>query len=104
MKTKAGGSSRTPNIVIYENNYSTNYRFVNRKNIYGKFYSSGDLRLRSCLDVIQRRWSRSKSTETGSPSGGITWIAAESEGTDAARKSNSTVAPVMEHGTRRRQS
>src|SRR5947208_12356774 len=42
----------------------------------------------------QRRWSTSKSSETGSPFGGTTSTAAEPEAKSSTQKSNWRVAPV----------
>src|SRR6266403_1164562 len=42
----------------------------------------------------QRRWSRSKSSETGSPFGGTTSTVAEPEAKSSTEKSNWRVAPV----------
>src|SRR2546429_9682765 len=42
----------------------------------------------------QRRWSRSKSSVTGSPSGGSTSTVAEPEAKGSTEKSNWRVAPV----------
>src|SRR6266567_407404 len=51
-----------------------------------------------CATADQRRVERSKSTETGSPSGGSIWTVAKSEMKASAGKSNSRVAPVRKQG------
>src|SRR5713226_129166 len=52
----------------------------------------------ACATADQRRVERSKSTETGSPSGGSIWTVEESEMKASAGKSNSRVAPVRKQG------
>src|SRR6266478_2534123 len=49
---------------------------------------------RAQIDASQRRWVRSKSTEMGSPSGGVTSMVAEPEAKSSTEKSNWSVAPV----------